>query len=316
MYYTYFNPYDMYVQPANIPATVNNQVVLEGNVTKKRIIQILVDLTCIIIVFTAFILVYSLSAPRKIGFFCNDTDLFRPLSSEILPFWVVALYATLSPIIIIIISEIITFKLFNFSRKQNEFKTDFNRRKMFLIATTHGLSLFVLGIGITLLLTEVAKKWIGRLRPNFIAICNPDLTQIECVNIIDANTFYYNYISTSGNFCRGYDYEVNKARESFPSGHASYSTYTMLFLIIYIEARLHLLRLRFLKPLIQTLALIAAILTSISRVSDYHHRAGDIIGGVILGASVALFMTLVVGRVIWTYGRRPRYYDFDLRPMG
>jgi phosphatidate phosphatase len=312
MYYTYFNPYNMNAQPLVI-----NQEVVEGNVTKKRIIQILVDLTCIVIVFTAFIFVYSFAIPRKIGFFCNDTDIFKPFSQEILPFWAVTLYATIAPIIFIILSEMITFKLFDFSRKQqNAFKTDTNRRKMFLIATTHGLSLFVLGLGITLLLTDVAKKWIGRLRPHFIAVCNPDLALIECVNIIDSNTFFYNYVSTSDyNFCRGLDYELDKARQSFPSGHASYSTFAMLFLIIYLEARLHLLRLRFIKPLIQMTAFIAAILTSVSRVSDHHHRASDIIGGIVLGASVALFMTLIVGRVIWIYGRRPRYYDFDLIPM-
>jgi hypothetical protein len=36
----------------------------------------------------------------------------------------------------------------------------------------HGISLFALGIGLTLLITEVGKRWLGRLRPHFIGKSN------------------------------------------------------------------------------------------------------------------------------------------------
>ena len=54
-------------------------------------------------------------------------------------------------------------------------------------------------------------------------------------------------------------------------------------MIIYLEARLYLLRFRYIKPLIQLAALIAAFVTCLSRISDYHHRGSDVIGGAILG---------------------------------
>jgi hypothetical protein len=53
----------------------------------------------------------------------------------------------------------------------------------------------------------------------------------------------------------------------------------MLFLIIYLEARLYLLKFRYIKPLIQAAAFIAAYVTAISRVPDFFHRASDVIGG-------------------------------------
>jgi hypothetical protein len=48
-----------------------------------------------------------------------------------------------------------------------------------------------------------------------------------------------------GDFCTGKDFaKIKEARLSFPSGHASFSTYTMLFLVLYLEARLVTLKFR------------------------------------------------------------------------
>ena len=67
---------------------------------------------------------------------------------------------------------------------------------------------------------------------------------------------------------------------------------------------------------------------------DYHHRGSkiiwilkykncllnlfkktaDVIGGMVLGVVVALFITLLVGRVLWEYDSEASYSDFDLKP--
>jgi len=39
------------------------------------------------------------------------------------------------------------------------------RLRQFLILMYHSLSLFTFGVGITLLLTEIGKRWCGQLRP-------------------------------------------------------------------------------------------------------------------------------------------------------
>ena len=83
-------------------------------------------------------------------------------------------------------------------------------------------------------------------------------------------------------------------------------------MIIFIEARLQLLKLRYVKPLIQMTAFIAAFVTAISRIPDYHHRGSDVIGGSVLGIVIAVFVTFVVGRVLWDYECDKRYSDFDL----
>jgi len=73
-------------------------------------------------------------------------------------------------------------------------------------------------------------------------------------------------------FNKGDPATVKEGRLSFPSGHSSFAWYTMIFLIVFIEARLQLLKLRYIKPLIQMIAFIAAYVTAISRIPDYHHR--------------------------------------------
>lgn len=159
-----------------------------------------------------------------------------------------------------------------------------NRWRTFGLCVFHSLSLFSLGISITLLLTEIGKRWVGRLRPHFIAVCQPDLTRLNCTTSSSIAGNFYNPIYTGDQFCTNKDLAaVQEARYSFPSGHSSYSFYCMVFLIVYIEARLVLLRFRYVKPMIQMTAFTAAFITCLSRISDYHHRGSDVIGGTVLG---------------------------------
>ena len=188
-----------------------------------------------------------------------------------------------------------------------------NPIKSFGTCIFHSLSLFLLGISLTFCLTSIGKNWIGRLRPYFIHVCQPHLNKLNCTSST-LNGHIYNPIYTGGSFCTNEDKEaVKEARMSFPSGHSSYSWYTMLFLIIFIEARLFLLRLRYIKPLIQLCAFSAAFVTMLSRVSDYHHRGSDVIGGTVLGCIIALFVTFVVGKVMWVYENEISYSEFDLK---
>jgi len=60
-----------------------------------------------------------------------------------------------------------------------------NKFKTFLIHFYHGMSLFLMGAAATMCLTEIGKRWVGRLRPHFIAIytggsfCTGDPDQIK-----------------------------------------------------------------------------------------------------------------------------------------
>ena len=56
--------------------------------------------------------------------------------------------------------------------------------------------------------------------------------------------------------------------------------------------------------MLQTAAFIAAYVTCVSRISDYHHRGSDVIGGVVVGALVALFLVFLVAcPLFWSHRR-------------
>lgn len=273
-------------------------------ILRHRILQTIVDLIVIIIIFVIFGLVYLFQDPKIRYFTCLDTDIFYPYKEDTIPFWAVGIFGTIGPVVFIVLIELINFCEGKMMKKPK-------RLRAFVICMFHGLSLFILGISLTLCLTEIGKRWIGRLRPHFIAVCQPDLSKLNCTTTgLTGNV--YNAIYTGDNFCTNTNIsKIKEARLSFPSGHSSYSCYTMLFLIVYVEARLILLRLRYIKPLIQLAAFSAAFVTCLSRISDYHHRGSDVIGGTILGIIIALFVTLIVGRVLWVYESEERYTELD-----
>lgn len=268
---------------------------------KHRVIQTIIDFVVIIIIFVIFGLVYLFQEPKIRYFTCLDTDIFYPYKTDTVnptkilfiittfkliifkvPFWAVGIFGTVGPVFFIILIELLNARLLPGQKKKKE-----HRIRSFVICTFHALSLFILGISLTMCLTEIGKRWVGRLRPHFIAVCQPDLTKLNCTTASTVSGFVYNAIYTGGSFCTNtITKEVNEARYSFPSGHSSFSCYTMLFLIIYVEARLFLLRLRYIKPLIQLAAFSTAFVTCLSRISDYHHRGSDVIGGSTLGKKI------------------------------
>lgn len=61
-------------------------------------------------------------------------------------------------------------------------------------------------------------------------------------------------------------------RLSFPSGHASFSAYTMLFVVFYLQSRMTWSGSKFLRPTIQIAVLLLAWFTGLSRVADHKHH--------------------------------------------
>lgn len=56
-------------------------------------------------------------------------------------------------------------------------KSEFNN---YLAALYKVVGTFLFGGAISQSLTDLAKYMIGRLRPNFLAVCNPDWSKVNC----------------------------------------------------------------------------------------------------------------------------------------
>ena len=248
------------------------EIVRMKDLLSKKVGQTVVDIICIILTLAATILVHVYVKPVIKGFYCDNTDIFNPNLPDKVPFIVVVMYGTLVPIGFILLIELFNSNILKCLRKNITVPVSY--RKQFIVSIAHATSLFILGLNLTLLVTEVGKRTVGRLRPHFISVCNPNLSTINCTTTYGSNMIY-NYIDTRGSFCTNHETSVNEARLSFPSGHSSFATYCMLFLIIYIQIRWHSIQKRFLKALIQISALIVAYFTCLSRISDFHHRGNN-----------------------------------------
>ncbi|TWW57638.1 Phospholipid phosphatase 3 [Takifugu flavidus] len=145
------------------------------------------------------------------------------------------------------------------------------------------MGVFLFGCAISQSFTDIAKVSVGRMRPHFIDVCKPDFSTIDC-----SQGYITNYT------CTGADSEVQEARKSFFSGHASFSLFTMLYLAFYLQSRFTWRGARLLRPLLQFTLLMMAFYTGLSRVSDHKHHPTDVLAGFVQGALVAYCIVFYV----------------------
>ncbi|XP_058509772.1 phosphatidic acid phosphatase type 2D [Solea solea] len=147
------------------------------------------------------------------------------------------------------------------------------------------LGSFLFGCCVGQSLTNMAKLSVGRLRPNFLSVCNITYASINCTP--------GSYVAEPN--CKQTNQKmVEEARKSFFSGHASFAMYTMLYLAFYLQARLSWRGARLLRPLIQFLLVMIAIYTGLSRISDYRHHPTDVLTGFIQGGLTAYWVAFYI----------------------
>ncbi|XP_042562092.1 phospholipid phosphatase 3-like [Clupea harengus] len=147
------------------------------------------------------------------------------------------------------------------------------------------LGSFLFGCCIGQSLTNMAKLSIGRLRPNFLSVCNVTYASLNC-----SPGMYIPHIDCK----QSNEKMVEEARKSFFSGHASFAMYTMLYLAFYLQARFSWRGARLLRPLVQFLLVMLAVYTGLSRISDYRHHPSDVVTGFLQGALTAYWVAFYI----------------------
>jgi phosphatidate phosphatase len=249
--------------------------------------------------------------PYHRGFFCDDQNLKHPYLPQTVPIVTcVLVWAFISVTLIILVETLRTW-----AEKGCKPDTPIAGSKTPWIAFElyRHFGYFTLGALTCLLFTEMAKYTIGRLRPHFLTICQPDLTEALC-----KDQFLYPKFVTEREevICKGLkenggNYtkkQLNEARLSFLSGHSSFSFYCAMFVIVYLQARLTNFpanctstpvrimyrTLKVLRPFIQFSLIILAFWISLTRISDYFHHPMDVATGALVGIVFAVITLIVI----------------------
>lgn len=128
-------------------------------------------------------------------------------------------------------------------------------------------------IGMSEFITQLAKFYVGRLRPNFYELCGFDKSQLTCTNPIDM---------------------VMEGRCSFPSGHSSISASGMGALVYFFLGRVGIAAVcssgsknstlsTKVKALLALSPLTYSTFCACSRLFDNWHHPSDVVGGICLG---------------------------------
>lgn len=139
------------------------------------------------------------------------------------------------------------------------------------------ICVYLVGIGTNVLATDSIKLYCGYLRPIFYAVCQPDATYTSCT------------ATDQG--------EIDDARKSFPSGHASLAFHGMLLFSLYLQQTWGVGRRdggdtsssARAASVLSLLPMALAGWIAATRVQDNKHFPVDVAAGSVLGGTLAYF---------------------------
>lgn len=136
-----------------------------------------------------FILIFLLIHPFKRGFYCNDESIKYPYKGDTVPLWLAGVYGSLGAILIVLVTE---------KYKSHRCKLKANENSDYFLNIIQGILFYSMGAMSTMIITEVGKITIGRLRPHFLTVCKPKWDLIRCFeeiqNVTVARLFKIQFI--------------------------------------------------------------------------------------------------------------------------
>uniref|UniRef100_A0A914CGZ6 Phosphatidic acid phosphatase type 2/haloperoxidase domain-containing protein n=1 Tax=Acrobeloides nanus TaxID=290746 RepID=A0A914CGZ6_9BILA len=165
---------------------------------------------CLISIISSFyVFVAHVIKPTERGFYCDDESIRRPYYPN-----------TVSTTNLLIITLGLPLPIFFFGY----FFASRNKTMMQILEmirmTTFVYLDYVVGFGLCTFALDFLKCYIGRLRPNFVSMCKPDLS--ECS--LNGTAYMINFE------CQNGPRMGRNSRTSFPSGHAMAAVFCFIFL--------------------------------------------------------------------------------------
>ena len=151
------------------------------------------------------------------------------------------------------------------------------------------------------LIQVVLKCLIGGVSPNFLEICNPILPPRPNGDNVGRGfrMIYYN-----SSICTGDPFQISRALESFPCGGTTAAFAGLVFLSLYLNAKLKVMSNYHpaMWKLIATLApILGAVLIAGTNTIDRHHHWYDCVAGALIGTLTAFISYRMVYAAIWDF---------------
>ncbi|GMR37496.1 hypothetical protein PMAYCL1PPCAC_07691, partial [Pristionchus mayeri] len=224
---------------------------------------------------------FSLLIPRWVGarkssFACDDYSIRNPfVKTQTISAVAVILITLITPLLIILITEIIIDRI---SSRYLRFKFRSFNVPALLVHIIAFEGYFQLGYVMQVVVNQVTKYAVGRLRPHFLTVCVP-----APYNCTAGDRFVYDYT------CTGDTKDVDEGRLSFYSGHSATAMYTATFTAIYLHARIGYIAPRIILSTVQTLLFTGGLFICYTRIQDYYHHPTDVLAGAIIGFLGAIY---------------------------
>ncbi|XP_074643010.1 putative phosphatidate phosphatase [Tubulanus polymorphus] len=275
---------------------------------RGKLLYIVTDVVCFVIAALPNILMKEYMPPYHRGFYCDDESLKHPYKGSTVPWTLCICVGVLLPAVVIFIVE-----LFHYldDRKRNQGSSKYQLGSVpvasFLWNWYKHTGVFGFGLALSQTFNGIGKYSIGRLRPHFLTVCDPDYSQLNCTGLNNMQRYVIDE-----NICRGDAAAIKEARLSFPSGHASFSWYCMLYLAIYLQCRMTWNGSKLAKHLLQGVVILLAYFTALSRISDYKHHPTDVLSGSVLGILFSLLTAFCVSELFDKNDQASRADDTDI----
>ncbi|XP_053614442.1 putative phosphatidate phosphatase [Plodia interpunctella] len=271
-----------------------------GKILRKIAMDFFI-LFCVGFLILAF---YLWGTPYKRGFFCDDESLKHPFKDSTVTNVMLYIVGLGLPVLTMCLTEWIRLRDY-MGRSRPVFGKDI---PPWVWEAYKVVGVFLFGCACQQLTTDIAKYTIGRLRPHFFDVCKPD---IDC----DLPANKWRYIEDFK--CNGADVKLMKEmRLSFPSGHSSFSAYTMLYFSMYLHKRFTWHGSKLLRHGIQFVLLMMAWYTVMTRVSDYKHHWSDVLAGFSIGLLYAIIIFCFVSDLRKSVRMRPNQRNAELHTNG
>ncbi|KAI0555825.1 PAP2 superfamily-domain-containing protein [Xylaria curta] len=194
-----------------------------------------------------------------------------PARPQTVSSWLIAIVAILSPVVVILLTQL-------------------------RIRSFWDLNNAILGFFYALLISSVfqatMKAFIGGFRPNFYDVCQPDSSHAEGTgNKTGLNGIGFRRDMWTSDVCTTTDAgRLRNAMQGFPSGHSTTMVAAMVYLSLYLNAKLKVFA-NYHTPLWKLIGLVLPILGAVllcgTLIIDNTHSWYDIAGGATIGTLVS-----------------------------